>query len=52
MVAIAPMQAHAMPNLKQLRPLVTLKPCTLEWVRASNTATDDKMHCQQTDGDS
>jgi hypothetical protein len=36
------------PTLRWLKPLVTLIRRTIERVRATDTAMDDKMHCQQT----
>lgn len=50
MADTAPMQANAMPNLRQLVLPATLIPCTIERVRATDTAMDDKMHCQQMGG--
>lgn len=39
-----------MPNLRKLVLPVALTQLTIERVRATDTAVDDKMHCQQMGG--
>ena len=50
MADTAPMQAHASPQSKTAQTSRTLIPSTMERVCATDTAMDDKMHCQQTGG--